>query len=168
MILAGAMVALSQSWNGSLFAFRKSQYVNTIVGLLKKKTVELEIKYKAKGFSEIPESDGGDFGSDFPDFTWQAETKDLEFPDLSPILVSQEGGANELLLTVVKQMTEYISKATKEMKVTVIWKSGKNEIKYSVTTYLVNNEAGSIGMGGAGAGGAPPPPPDGSKPKGGG
>ncbi len=151
MILAGAMVALSQSWSGSLFAFRKAQSVNTIVSLLKKKTTELEIKYKAGTFSEIPEDEAGDFGSEYPEFTWKAHSQDLEFPDLSQILISKEGGANDMILMVIKQMTDFISKATKEVKVSIIWKSNKKEVNYSVVTYIMNNQsAGSIAPGGAG------------------
>lgn len=148
MILAGAMVALSQSWQGSLFSFRKAQNVNTIVSLLKKKTTELEIKYKSKSFSEIPEDESGDFGAEYPEFTWVSKTKDLEFPDLSQILISKEGGANDTVLMVIKQMTDFISKATKELKVSVVWKSNNKEVTYSVVTYLVNNlGAGTIGPG---------------------
>lgn len=144
LILSGAMVALSQSWSGSLFSFRKSQSINTIVSLLKKKTTELEIKYKSGSFTEIPEEESGDFGSEYADFVWKSESQDLEFPDLSQVLISKEGGANEMLLQIVKQMTEFISKATKELKVTVIWKSNSKEVKYSVVTYLVNNQVASV------------------------
>ncbi len=151
LILSGAMIALSQSWSGSLFSFRKAQSVNTIVSLLKKKTTELEIKYKGLSFNEIPKDEAGGFDQGYEDFTWQSETQDLEFPDLSQVLISKEGGANEMLLTVVKQMTDFFSKSIKELRVSIIWKSAKREVKYSIVTYLVNNqEAGSF----AGAGGA--------------
>ena len=142
MILAGAMLALSQAWNGSIFTFKKSQNINTIVSLLKKKTTELDIKYKTLSFTEIPEAEAGDFGTDYPDFSWKSETKKLEFPDLSDMLVSKEGGANEMMLTIIKQMTEYFSKSTKELRVSIVWKSGKHEVKYSITTYIVNKAGG--------------------------
>lgn len=153
MILVGAIVALSQSWSGSLFSFRKSQNINTIVSLLKKKTTELEIKYKDGSFTEIPEEEAGDFGSDYQDFKWASKTRDLEFPDLSQILTSKEGGADEMVLMVVKQMTEFFSKNTKELRVTVIWTSGGRSVEYSVTTYLVNKQVGGLsGLPGAPSG----------------
>lgn len=162
LILAGAMVALSQSWSGSLFAFRKSQTLNAITSLLKKKVTELEIKYKTLSFTEIPETENGDFGKDYPDLKWLAETKDMDFPDLTQLLVTQDGGANEMLITIVKQMTEFFSKSIKELRVTVIWTSAGREVKYGVTTYLVNNTAAGNGLG---PGGAPQPP--GGTPQGG-
>lgn len=165
MILSGAMVALSQSWSGSLFAFRKSSKVNTAVSLLKKKATELEIKYKTNSFSEIPEQEAGDFGSDFSEFTWTAQTQELEFPDLSALLISEDGGANEMILMVVKQMTDFFSKSIKELRVVVVWDSNGKKLNYSVTTYLVNNAtSGSLGIGGAGGAGTATELPPGSAP----
>lgn len=138
LILAGAILALSQSWTGSIFGFRKTQNVQQIVGLLKKKTTELEIKYKRMSFESIPEEESGDFGSDYPEYTWTSTAKKLEFPDLSQVLISAEGGANDMMLSVVKQMTEFFSNSTKELKVTIIWKAAKNTVEYSITTYVTN------------------------------
>lgn len=144
MILAGSMLALSQSWSGSLVRYRKTQDLAIITSLLKKKTTELEIKYRELAFGEIPEEDGGDFGSEYPNYTWAVKTKELEFPDIAETLVSQAGGSSDLLLTVVKQMTQYFSKNTKEVQVTLIWKSNKREAKYSISTYITNAAGGAL------------------------
>lgn len=138
MILAGALLALSVSWNGSLLGFSRTKTVQQVTGLLKKKTTELEIKYRRMGFESIPEEEAGDFGSDYPEFKWKAEVKKLEFPDLSQVLISQEGGANDMMTAVIKQMTEFFSNSTKELKVTVFLGEGKNVSEYSVVTYLTN------------------------------
>jgi general secretion pathway protein I len=136
LILAGAILALSQSWTGSIFGFRKTQNVQQIVGLLKKKTTELEIKYKRLAFESIPEEESGDFGSDYPEYTWKASAKKLEFPDLSQSLIGKDGGASDMMLSVIKQMTEFFSNSTKELKVSILWKTPKSTLEYSVTTYI--------------------------------
>lgn len=141
MILAGAVLALSVSWNGSILGFSKTKNIQQIVGLLKKKTAELEIKYKRMPFASIPEDANGDFstfGPEYAEYTWTAETKKLDFPDLSQSLISKEGGANDTMLSVVKQMTEFFSNSTKELKVTVIWAAPKATVQYSVVTYITN------------------------------
>jgi general secretion pathway protein I len=48
--------------------------------------------------------------------------KKLEFPDFSSTLTAQDGGADQTLMTVVKQLTQTISKSIKEVQVTVIYK----------------------------------------------
>ena len=145
IILGGALVALSSSWSGTVFSFRKSEKIQIITSLLKSKTTELEIKYGQVGYAAIPEAEDGDFGDEFPDLTWKSEVREMEFPDLTPIMASQDG-VDETTRSIVKQMTEHFSKNIKELKVTVTWTSNKKPVLYSITTYIVNY-----------AGGLPPP-----------
>lgn len=60
-------------------------------------------------------------------------------PSLTGALISREGGADEMLLTIVRTMTEYINQTVKEVNVTVYFKSraGK-ELKSSVATYFID------------------------------
>lgn len=154
LILAGAMVILSSSWSGSLLAYRKSKVLSDMAFLLKKKMTELEVKYTGKSLEEIPEEEDGDFGKDFPNYRWELKTKKMEFPDLSAVLIQEkadEGGANDLLITVVRQMTEQFSKAIKEAKLTVKTKVGKRELESSITTYFIDYSL-PLGVGGGGGG----------------
>jgi prepilin-type N-terminal cleavage/methylation domain-containing protein len=161
IILSGAMVMLSSSWSGSLMAFRKSQTLTTVAYLLKRKMTELEVKYRPESGLIPPEEEEGNFGDSYKDFRWTMKSKQLEFPDLSSILTSKDGGANEMMITTIKQMTEQISQNIREMTLTVYAKAGKRELEYSVTAYNVNFAAGvnipglpSAGGAGGPAGGA--------------
>lgn len=142
MVLAGALIALTSSWSGTLSSFQRSEKIQIITSLLKSKSAELEIKYSQLGFSEIPESEEGDFGKEFPDLSWTSEVKDLEFPDLTGLIVQQKGSEDEMTLSMVKQMTEYFSKNIKELKITISWALKKKTAKYSITTYIVNYKGG--------------------------
>ena len=122
MILAGAMVALAASWNGSVMAYRKGRQINVITRLLQKQATEMELRFKGESLITDQELDG-DFGKDYPNLSWKTEIKSLEFPDLTPILVNQEGGVDQITLTVIRQMSTQLSQAIKEMKVSVLWKS---------------------------------------------
>ncbi len=145
MILSVAMVTLTSSWSGSLFAYRKSDKVQLITSLLKSKISELEIKYAELPFDQITEQEEGEY-KEFSDLKWKAEVKLLAFPDLSQILVSS-GQNDEMLITTIQKMTEHFSKNIKEMKVTITWSAGKSNVEYSATTYLVNyqNQLPAIG-----------------------
>ncbi|MES2769748.1 MAG: prepilin-type N-terminal cleavage/methylation domain-containing protein [Bdellovibrionota bacterium] len=149
IILAGALVALSSSWSGTVFSFRKSEKVQIITSLLKSKTTELEIKYNQVGFTAIPEEEDGDFGDEFPDLSWKAEVRVLEFPDLTPLMMAEDGRIDEMTRTIVKQMTGHFSKNIKEMRITIVWKAKSKSVQYSTTSYIVNY-AGGVPAPGAG------------------
>ncbi len=145
MILSGAFLVLTNSWNGSLLAIRKSRNLSTVSYLLQKKTTELELKYKDKNPEEVPEDENGDFGSDFPNYTWKMKTEKLKMPDMSATLTSRDGGATEMELMIMKKVQEFIEKSVKEMRVSIVWKSGKRDVEYSVSTYLVDYSQ-SVGL----------------------
>ncbi len=150
IILAGALVALSSSWSGTVFSFRKSEKVQIITSLLKSKTTELELKYSQAGFSSIPEEEEGDFGSEFPDLKWKSEVRELEFPDLAALMLSDEGRIDEMTRMVIRQMTGHFSKNIKELKISITWTASaqKKPVEYSITTYLVNYAGGLPSIGG--------------------
>lgn len=155
-ILAGAIIVISTAWSGNFLRIRKSNMFNDVATLLEQKMVETEAKYKNKQLSEIPEEDEGEFEG-FKQYRWAMKSKDLEFPDISPLLTSQEGGVDDTLLTMVKQMTEYLNTTIKEVQISIFAKGGNGkEVEFSAVTYFVdyNKDFGGIaGMGGA-AGGA--------------
>lgn len=159
IIIAGGIMVLANSWSGNFMRVRKGQILNNVATLLERKMIEIEAEYKEKPFNEIPESDGGDFGSDFPQYSWKLESRDLEFPDLSAFIIGQGEGADEMLLSMLKQVTEYLSKSIKEVKVTISVKGrAAKPLNFSATQYFVNYEgdfaaAAGVPSGDAGGGG---------------
>lgn len=149
MILAGGLLVLNNSWTTNNLRLRKANIFNNSATLLQKKMVEMEALYKEKPLEEIPESESGDFGSDHPNYRWEMQSRELEFPDLSSIIIG-EGQGDENLLMMVRQMTEMISKSIKEVKVTIFVKTKKKEVSYSATTYFVDY-ARDFGLPGGGA-----------------
>ena len=137
MILAGALIALSTSWSGSALSYRKSKKIDVINTLLQQKMTEFELQY-AEEFPTDDIEEAGEFEGNYPGMSWKLEIKALEFPDLTPMLASEDGGVDEMTRTVVKQMTDFFSQAVKEMRVTVVWSTNGRTLDYSATTYLVN------------------------------
>lgn len=159
VIMAGGIVVMANAWSGNFLRVRNSRINNTAAALLERKMTEIEILNKDKSLDELKEEDAGDFGSMFPGYSWQMSSKEFEMPDMSSALVSRDGGADEMLLMIVKTTTEFIKKSVKEVSVTVTFKPKKgNEIHHTVTTYFVDytkdiDVPGLPGGGGAAASG---------------
>jgi len=161
MLLTMGIIALSSSWSGSLFSFRKSQIVRDAVFLLKTKMSEVENKYTGDGFASIPEEEEGEFGEEYPAFKWKIESKEIEFPDMTSFMLSNsEEGVDQLQQTVIAQLTDQLKQNVKEVKLTVIYTKGKKPISYSLATMFVNFGANSLGALGFGAGATNPSGPN--------
>lgn len=138
VIVSGVILALANSWSGSFMRIRKSALNNDVATLLERKMIEIEAKYKDKMIGEIPEEATGDFGSDVPNYRWELKSRDLELPDLTAVLVGQEGGADEMLITMIKQTTEFLSQSIKEVKISVFAKVKGKEKEYSAVQYFID------------------------------
>ena len=136
MILAGAMLVLFQSWNGSMAAIRKGRTYSTVTLLLQKKMTEFEITTKGKSIDEVKEEDAGDFGGDFPDYKWQIKMRPFVLPVVVPSTVPDS--QKELVTTIMKTMADYFEKAVREVQVTVIYSRAGRKISYSLNTIYVD------------------------------
>jgi len=166
MILTGGILILGNSWSGNFMRIRKSNMYSDVASLLERKMVELEAEYTGHALTEIPETREGDFGSEHKNYKWKMKSRDLKFPDISAIIVGKDGGgADDNILSMIKQMTDIIGKSIKEIKVTVVVKTPRKEMEFSATDYMIDYNTGLAGLPGAGGapGGAPPqtPPPTG-------
>ena len=148
VILAGSILVLAQAWSTNSLRLRKSQLMNNVATLLERKMVEVEAQYRSKPIGEIPEEEKGDFGKKYPQYSWRLESQDFTMPDISQALIS-DNGASDMLLTMVRQTSEFISKSVKEVTVVVIVKTASKSLEYSLTTYFVDYNQ-SIGLGGGG------------------
>lgn len=140
LILSSGILLLNKSWSSSFMRIRKTQINTEVSTLLQRKMVDIDMKYRGKTLESIPEEEEDDFGSDYPQYRWALKSKELVLPDFSSALTSQDGGANERLLLIMKQLTDHLAKAVKEVKVSVFYKpdGSENEVEYSVTTYYVD------------------------------
>lgn len=147
-ILTGGIIVLGSSWSGNTARMRKSALYNDAAALLERKMAEVEAKYREKPLSEIPDEEGDSFGSDYPQFRWTLKSRELKLPDLTPLLVGQDEGATDELIGMVKQLSETISKAIKEVRITVYMKRGTKEVQFSATQYFVDYNANVVPGGG--------------------
>ena len=139
-ILSGALVVVSSSWSGNFLRVRKSNLYNNVALLLESKMTEITTKYTGRPLEEIPETESGDFGSDYKQYRWEFKSQQFAMPDMSSIIIKNSGprGADQMLLTIIKTMQEFINQSVKEGKVTVFVKGGKREVSFSVSTYFID------------------------------
>ena len=104
--------------------------------LLQKKVVEFETQAKNKKVDEIIDEDG-DFGDDYPDFKWTIKVKPFSVPNINPNASAGES-TSQMADMVFKVMSDYFEKAVREVLVTVSYKQGEKELKYSVSTIYVD------------------------------
>lgn len=155
LILVGGIIIVANSWSGNLLKIRKANLFNNVGVLLERKATELEVKYREKSLTEIPEEETGDIEG-YPQYQWKLKSREFKMPDLSSVLMKDKGGAaDEMLLTMMKQVNEFISQSVKEVKISIIYKGGgkKKDAEYSITTYFIDYNKEMPGMPGAAAGG---------------
>lgn len=138
IILSSGIILLAQSWSSSTIKIQKSQISYEVAALLERKMFEIENEYKDKPLESIPEEKEDDFGSDHPQYSWKMTSRDFELPDLTGLLTSKAGGADQMMLTLTQQLSDHLSKSIKEVKVTIIYKTSKKNLEYSATQYFVN------------------------------
>lgn len=172
VILSGAILVLANAWSGNFGRVRNARLNNTMAMLLERKMTEFQILAKEKPLGEIKEEDGGDFGAKFPGYRWEMKSQSFEMPNMAGAMSARKEGVDELTLTIVNSLSQYIKDAVKEMSVTIFFKARNGrEIKQSATLYLIDyaKELPIPGLpGGMGApGAAPGAAPGGTPPAGG-
>lgn len=152
LILASGLLLLNNSWSSSYLRVRKTQLQFEVAALIERKMTEIELEYRGKPLESIPEEKAEDFGDKYPQYSWKMTSKKLEFPDLTSILTSKSGGTDQMTLGMIKQLSEGLSKAIKEVTVTIIYKPLQGKaLEYPVTTYFVDyDQTISFGVPGGG------------------
>ena len=138
VILSSGIILLTNSWGSSFARVKKTQLATQVTALLERKMVEVEMEYGDKPLDSIPEEKTDDFGSDYPQYSWRLNSREFALPDLTATMTAKAGGADEMMLTMMRTLSDHLAKSVKEVKVTVIYKTGKKKLEYSATQYFVD------------------------------
>jgi prepilin-type N-terminal cleavage/methylation domain-containing protein len=142
MVLAFASILSVES--GSLNASARSKQMNVVAMLAKDKMVQTEYEIEGKTFEEVAKEAHGTFDTPYQDYSWETKIKEVEFPNLgSGGGDSSSGGgsqnaSSDVGSTINKLLTQFFSKAMREVTVKIIWKRGSGEQSYSLSTYWVD------------------------------
>lgn len=160
-ILSGAILVVAKTWSSNSQRVKKWRINQRASILLESKMAEIDRLY-ANRFDRIPEDENGTFEGE-KRFTWTMKSQEFEMPDISSMLKQGDQGADEILLTLVDKLGEYFNDSIKEVTVTINYKEGKQNLKFSATTFFVdyNKQIPLPNLGGGLPGAAPTGKPNG-------
>ncbi len=139
-IMMGVFTVVGMAWSTSQLRMRKMKLNHQVSFLLDYKVAETERQY-VNQITLLPEEDDGNFedlGADYKDFTWRLKSKKFEIPDLTPLLIKEEGKADPMITMMLGQLKDFFAQAAKEVTITIIYTYKKKKVEYSATTFLVD------------------------------
>lgn len=145
-ITFAAILAVEQ---GSINASARAKQMNIVGMLARNQMIETEYKIEGKLFDEVKKEESGTFPAPYEDYKWKTTIKELKFPSLASVFKGGSGsggeGQSQGTDMVVRLMTNFLSKALRQVDVTISWKTAGKDQKYSLFTYWVDlNYAFSI------------------------
>jgi len=147
VIMAGALILLSNTWGGAFRSIKKGKQQYEVSILLERKLTELDLEYRGKPITEIPDERQDDFGKNYPNAKWKMISKKFEFPDITAMLKGRDQGADDMSNMIFTKLRDILNKSIKEVKVTVMLKEGKKTKEFSAVTYFVDYDQ-NISIGG--------------------
>jgi general secretion pathway protein I len=160
-IMTMAFAAILTTISNSVNASARTHEMTVIQMLAKQELIETEYKFEGKTFDEYKKEDSGTFPAPYESYRWTSVVKEIEFPNIggmssgggaaqggdSQSSSSSGGGAgaansdannSEIADMMQKLVTQFLSKAVREVTVTILWKKGSKEQNFAVTTYWVD------------------------------
>lgn len=151
MLVAFASILAVES--SSMNTSAKAKQMNIVGMLARNAMTQTEVEIQGKAFREINEEDSAQFEEPYQDYTWVRSVKEVKFPNLAGMFQAgaqaQEGGENSaamdaqegnaaLMEQMTKIVTNFLSKALREITITIKWKKGAGEQSYTVSMYWVD------------------------------
>jgi prepilin-type N-terminal cleavage/methylation domain-containing protein len=125
--------------SNSVQASIRARQMNIVAMLARNRMIELEYAIEGKKFDEVKKEDSGDFGDAYKDYRWKTEVKEIKFPALGGSGgEKKEEGQTETVALLMKYITNFLSKAVREISVTIVYKRGGGEANFTVSTYWVD------------------------------
>lgn len=154
-ILAFGLIIVSSTWGGNVMRLKKIRLNNEVAFLLQQKMTEMELKYQNTPLDQVKEEESGTFGDGFDDYAWEFKSQKFVMPDLSLLMDVNKETNVDMQRMILTQLGDVLGKSIKEITVSVIVKKNKSrskEIKYSVSSYLIDysKEPAFTGFSGAG------------------
>jgi general secretion pathway protein I len=140
MVMAlGTILAIE---GGSINNSRQAQQMNIIAMLAKNEMVKTELDFEGKTFDEYEKESSGDFEEPFLGYHWRRTVKEIKFPNIAA-MASAAGGGNsqeqdQVSENLSKLMSNFLSKAIREVTVEILWEKSGKEQSFAVSTYWVD------------------------------
>lgn len=143
MVVAFAAILMVES--GSIKTTERAREMNTVSMLAKNAMIQAEFDTESKTFEEIKKEESGTFPEPYQDYSWTRKIKEIEFPNINmnpsqkqDSKDSDSGSSDVATDMITKLVTQHLSKAIREINVTISWKRGSGVQSYTVSTYWVD------------------------------
>ena len=137
MMIAFSSILLVES--RSLSTSAKAKQMNVVGMLARNEMIKTEYEIEGKTFDEVRKDETGQFEEPFKDYTWSRSIKELKFPALNVGGGGKAGDGNaQIAELLTKLVTNFFSKAMREVIVTIKWKRGSGTQSFTVSTYWVD------------------------------
>ncbi len=149
MMVAFSSILMVES--SSLNTSTKAKMMSIVSMLAKNKMSEIELELEGRSFTEVKaETSFENFKEPYQDLKWKRVIKEVVFPSMSfgsgnsNVSSSSSGnrgsadGAEAAEERFSKIVTKFLSKAVREVTLTIAWKRGSGEQTYSVSMYWVD------------------------------
>jgi prepilin-type N-terminal cleavage/methylation domain-containing protein len=149
-ILAIGVGAILVAENNSLDVTLRAKRMTTVAMLAKNSLIEAEREMEGKPFSEIKTESSGTYDAPYADYRWERKIKEITFPNMldptsgsgDPTAAAKDSGGVQVVdqgvEKVIKIATQYLSKSSREISITVLWTEKKESQKFSVSQYWVD------------------------------
>ncbi len=140
MVVSFATILSVES--NSINANIRAKGIGIVAMLAKNKMIDMEYQIEGKSFEDINKEQGANFEPPFDNYRWVATIKEVKFPSLGQggKAASEDSGdgGGDVANMITKLITNFLSKAVREVTVTIYWKKDQGEQAFPVSTYWVD------------------------------
>ena len=152
-IMTMAFAAILSMISDGINASARTHQMTIVAMLAKRQMIDTEYKIEGRTFDEVKKDDSGNFPAPYADYRWTSEVKEVEFPNIGGMTSGGGGGDSssgggsgdgsenvnsQVTDMISKLVTQFLSKAVREVTVTIFWKKGSKDQSFSVSTYWVD------------------------------
>jgi hypothetical protein len=144
-ILAIGIGAILVAENNSLDTSIRAKRMTVVAMLARNTMVDAERAVQGKTFDETKKEESGKFDPPFQEYSWEKKIKEITFPNLMQPGAGgnkdgkdEKDGVDQNMERVVKIATNFLSKASREISITIKWKEAGKDQSYSVSQYWVD------------------------------
>jgi prepilin-type N-terminal cleavage/methylation domain-containing protein len=139
-ILAIGIGAILVGENNSLDVTLRAKRMTTVATLAKNAMIDAERELQGKTFDESKTESNGKFEAPYAEYSWERKIKEINFPNLMPPGggKGKEDTVDPNIERIVKISTNYLSKASREISVTIKWTEKGEKQEFNVSQYWVD------------------------------
>jgi type II secretion system protein I len=141
-IMALALTSIFTISGRSIIDEDHAKQMNIVAMLARNKMIETELDIEGKTFDEYEKDKTAPFETPFEDYSWKRTVKEIKFPNLGGGGggggSSQNESEDQTSDMLSKLITNFLSKAIREVSVSIIWKRSGKDQSFTVTTYWVD------------------------------